>query len=66
MMNIFLQMNPAHILIWNVRGLNSVVERDSVRTLVDSAKIDIVYLQETKMTVISRSIILYMLGMTSI
>ena len=55
-------MNPSHILIWNVRGLNSVERRNVVRSLVVSTKIDIVCLQETKMVAISREIILSMLG----
>ena len=55
-------MNPSHILIWNVRGLNSVARRNAVRSLVVSTKIDIVCLQETKMVAISREIILSMLG----
>ena len=55
-------MNPSHILIWNVRGLNSVARRNVVRSLVVSTKIDIVCLQETKMVAISREIILSMLG----
>jgi exonuclease III len=55
-------MEPSHILFWNVRGLNSVARRDAVRVLVDSAKIDIVCLQETKMASFSRQIILSMLG----
>jgi len=43
-------------------GLNSVSRRDAVRNLVNTAKIDIVCLQETKMTTISRQHILSMLG----
>ena len=55
-------MDPSHVLIWNVRGLNSVARRDAVRVIVNSYKIDVVCLQETKMTAISRQIILSMLG----
>jgi len=55
-------MNPSHILFWNVRGLNSVARRDAVRVLVDAARIDILCLQETKMSAISRQLILSMLG----
>jgi exonuclease III len=55
-------MNPSHILFWNVRGLNSVARRDAVCVLVDAAKIDILCLQETKMSAISRQLILSMLG----
>lgn len=53
-------MDPSHILFWNMRGLNSVSRRDVVT--VDSMKIDMVCLQETKMEKISRRIILSMLG----
>ena len=55
-------MNPRNILCWNVCGLNSRARQDSVRTLVSSAKIDIVCLQETKMSVLSRATMLSMLG----
>ena len=41
-------MDPAHILVWNVRGLNSSARRDAVHVMVDSSNIDIVCLQETK------------------
>jgi exonuclease III len=55
-------MDPSHILVWNVRGLNSAARRDTVRALVDSSKIDIVCLQETKLTSVSRQLVLSMLG----
>ena len=56
------RMNPSNILCWNVCGLNSRARQDSVRTLVTSARIDIVCLQETKMAGVSRSTLLSMLG----
>jgi mannosylglycoprotein endo-beta-mannosidase len=55
-------MDPSHILVWNVRGLNSVTRRDAVRVVVNSYKIDVVCLQETKMVTVSRQIVLSMLG----
>lgn len=55
-------MDPSHILIWNVRGLNSTTRRDAVRLMVDSSRVDVVCLQETKLDVVSRSLILSMLG----
>lgn len=55
-------MDPSKILFWNVRGLNSSIRQDAVRMLVDSAKIDVVCCQETKMHSISRRDILSMLG----
>lgn len=55
-------MDPSHILVWNVRGLNSSARQDSVRMIVDSAKVDVVCLQETKMPSISRRMVLSMLG----
>lgn len=51
-------MNPSHILVWNVRGLNSVARRDAVRNLVAAPKVDVVCLQETKMDEVSRQVIL--------
>jgi hypothetical protein len=55
-------MDPERVLIWNVRGLNSSARQASVRSLVDSSRIDIVCLQETKMDVISRGTLLSTLG----
>ncbi|KAG2648398.1 hypothetical protein PVAP13_1NG097272 [Panicum virgatum] len=55
-------MDPAHILVWNVRGLNSSARRDAVHVMVDSSNIDIVCLQETKMSFVTREHILSMLG----
>ena len=55
-------MDPSHILVWNVRGLNSQARRDAVRTIVDSSKVDVVCLQETKMPAVNRQCILSMLG----
>jgi hypothetical protein len=51
---ILVSMDPELFVVWNVRGLNSSARQDSVRTSVDSSKIDIVFLQETKMDVINR------------
>jgi exonuclease III len=55
-------MDPAKIFIWNVRGLNSLARQDSVRTLVSTSRVDIVCLQETKFVVVSRRVLLPMLG----
>lgn len=55
-------MDPSKILVWNVRGLNSSVRQDSVRELVNSLRVEVVCLQETKMQIISDRFILSMLG----
>jgi exonuclease III len=55
-------MDPSHILIWNVWGLNAMTRQDAVWMLVNVAKVDIVCLQETKMAEVSRRLILSMLG----
>jgi exonuclease III len=55
-------MDPEKTLIWNVRGLNSTARQDSVRSLVDSSRADIVCIQETKIAAISQRIILSTLG----
>ena len=55
-------MDPARILNWNVRGLNSSARQDAVRVLVEASKIDVVCLQETKLCNVSRGLILSMLG----
>jgi exonuclease III len=55
-------MDPSHILIWNMQGLNATARQDAVRMLVNAAKVDIVCLQETKMVEVSHRLILSMLG----
>lgn len=45
-----------------MRGLNSGVRQDSVRDLVESSKVDMVCLRETKNAKKTRGIILSMLG----
>lgn len=55
-------MNPSTILSWNMRGLNSPARQDSVHSLVEKNRVDIVCIQETKMAQISLQTILYMLG----
>jgi exonuclease III len=55
-------MDPSKILIWNVRGLNSTSRQDSLRSLVDSSRSDIVCVQETKIPGSSRRVILSALG----
>ena len=55
-------MYPSNILCWNVRGLNSRARQDEVHTLVNSSRVDVVCLQETKMAAVSRGTLLSMLG----
>jgi exonuclease III len=55
-------MDPSKILIWNVRGLNSSSRKNSLRSLVDSSRSDIVCVQETKITGMTRRVILSALG----
>jgi exonuclease III len=55
-------IDPSCILIWNVRGLNSVALQHSARDFVSLVKVDSVCLQETNMHEISRHLILSMLG----
>jgi exonuclease III len=55
-------MDPTKILIWNVRGLNSSTQQDYVRTMVQSSNADIVYLQETKMSIVPQQVMFSMLG----
>jgi exonuclease III len=55
-------MYPSNILCWNVCGLNSRARQDAVHTLVNSSRVDVVCLQETKMAAVSRGTLLSMLG----
>jgi exonuclease III len=55
-------MDPNRIVIWNVRGLNSVAQQDSLHTLVESSWVDIVCIQEMKIANLSQRVILSALG----
>jgi exonuclease III len=55
-------MDPKKILIWNVRGLSSTSRQDSVRTIVDASRVDIVCIEETKMLSITDGVLLAALG----
>jgi exonuclease III len=55
-------MDPNRILVWNVRGLNSAVQQDSLRTLLDSSWADIVCVQETKIVNLTQRVVLSALG----
>jgi exonuclease III len=54
--------DPSKNLVWNMRGLNRTCRRDTVRVMVNSTKPDLVCLQETKKAVISRRMVMSMLG----
>jgi hypothetical protein len=51
-----MDLNP-EVLCWNPRGLNEHAKRDVVRALVDSLKVNLDCLQETKLAVIDRFIV---------
>jgi hypothetical protein len=56
-----MDLNP-EVLCWNTRGLNEPAKRDAVHALVDSLKVNLVCLQETKLVVIDRFIVNQCLG----
>jgi exonuclease III len=45
------------ILSWNVRGLNSMVRQENVRHVINTYKPELIYLQETKMALISPGVV---------
>jgi exonuclease III len=55
-------MDPSHILFWNVRGLNYAAMQNADRTFINSARVDVICLQETKMCHFDRRSVLYMFG----
>jgi len=55
-------MDSINFLIWNARGLNDHARRDSVRKVVDSNKPALVYIQETKLAVVTERDVISMLG----
>jgi exonuclease III len=55
-------MASDNILVWDVRGLNTRLHRDVVRSLVGTEHPSLIYLQETKLSVISDFDIMQILG----
>jgi hypothetical protein len=55
-------MSPESILVWNVRGLNGWLHRDTQRELVAVGWPSIVCVQETKLPVISNFDVIQCLG----
>ena len=45
------------ILSWNVRGVNDRNKRSSIKALIRSQKVDLVCLQETKMSQMSLGVV---------
>ena len=39
------------ILSWNVRGLNNIRRKKVVRRLIDSQSLDVIFIQETKLSI---------------
>jgi exonuclease III len=55
-------MESENIIIWNVRGLNARSHHDAVCELVRVERPSIVYLQETKLSVISDYDLIQIIG----
>jgi exonuclease III len=51
---------------WNVRGLNEEENRMRIKALIRYLKADIVYLQETKLTFITRDVVRCLCGCASV
>lgn len=56
-----MDLNPS-ILCWNVRGLNSPAKLAALREFVESIRVNVVCLQETKLDVISLFDVMQCLG----
>jgi hypothetical protein len=59
---VILAMSSENIFVWNVQGLNALAHRNVVCDLVVSEHPSLIYLQETKMHVISDYDIMQILG----
>jgi exonuclease III len=55
-------MSNENIMIWNVHGLNARARRNSVREFVMQKRVFILCLQETKMDVVTPSLVNEMQG----
>ena len=53
---------PPKILVWNVRGLNSMARHSAVFQVVEAARASVVCLQETKMEIMSSELVNQCLG----
>lgn len=56
-----MDINP-QVLCWNVRGLNCPAKRAAVREFVQTTKMNLVCLQETKLDVVDQFVVLQCLG----
>jgi exonuclease III len=50
-------MTNENIMIWNVRGMNAHARRNSVREFVMQERVSILCLQETKMDVVTPTVV---------
>ena len=50
-------MMTVRILSWNVRGVNNIEKRKLIRAFLNSQKVDLVCLQETKLKGLNRGIL---------
>lgn len=51
------------VITWNVRGLNNVAKQEEVKQVMTVYKLDLICIQETKMSIIDDSLIRNSLGM---
>lgn len=57
-----MDLNPL-LICWSVRGLNNPAKRKAMREFLDTVKINLVCLQETKLDVIDQFIVLQCFGL---
>lgn len=58
----FLMDHNLQVLFWNVHGLNCPAKRAAVRSVITSVRPSVVCLQETKLALVSSSIVTDTLG----
>ena len=54
------------LLVWSVRGLNDFRKRDVIKSFLRNRRCDLICLQETKLEVVSLSIIWSLWGLFSV
>ncbi|CAN6279296.1 unnamed protein product [Urochloa humidicola] len=52
-----------NLVSWNMRGLNHRSRRSAINELVRSERVSLLYLQETKLDDVTKSLIIDMLGL---
>ena len=60
--NLILMDGNPQVLCWNMRGLNIMSKQNAVREFIRDAKVNLVWLQETKLDVVDTFMVMQCMG----